>query len=131
MLVADIARVCWQSCSLQQQEPLHRPLPAYRATCWGLQCQQCQQDRSPLQELSQTQSEGVLMVAHLWRLEHDGGISCEDEQLAARAQLLLLELQLAGIAKGNACIDAACGALDALDSSGRLAAAFRRQQQPA
>ena len=83
-----------------------------------------------VQELSQAQWEGVLLMARLWRLEHDKGASIQAEQLAAKAELFLQELQLAGIAKG-ACMDAACGVLNALDGSGQLAMGFRRQQQPA
>ena len=81
-----------------------------------------------LQELSQAQRDGVLLMARLWRLEHDKSLECQAKQLAARAHLLLLELKLAGVA-GSACLNAACEVLDALDSSGQLAVGFRHQQQ--
>ena len=83
-----------------------------------------------MQELSNKQQIQVLLVARVWQLEHDKSPSSKAEQLAVRAQALLLELQMAGVAC-SACSQAACEALSQLDSSGHLAAAFRPMQQQA
>ena len=80
-------------------------------------------------ELSQTQRKGVLLMARLWRLEHDKGPDGQPGQLAACSQLLLMEMRMAGVAD-SACNEAACEALSTLDGSGQHAAGFRRLQLP-